>query len=457
MQGTADLFDSNDDKASIELVTSLIDQSEKVYIKKLALNDWQWSEDRNKHQGGPYIPHDDRDSGFFPPLAKKERKAGDAEIHEALFEIFWPTIDATFSQHARLVHYLSKGEETHMTRVPSDAFKGLAPASFLLICRSDEGPNPIFKAVTIDSQSATCDYLIDLFQIGPDFRSGIFIPASVHKTRASKLMLFIEEALDAYNKGLIEEFAAHHSRIPRPKELAAIAQKQYMREHGIDSFDPFKLKFPGDVIRDISRGLEYELFREFETRFRAMELVLVILGNDSSRMTVSRALTNIITEFPRIDKILLSAAQTRKSRAGASFENHIERLLIDGNIPHEVQVVIEAKKRPDFVLPSFTVYKNTSRSHMEALVLSAKTTLRERWKQVHGEIRNCDLYLATVDENIAVNAIEDMGQQGIKLVVPESLKHSDTTAYRKQDNVISFKDFFENDIRKQRLPIWTTY
>ena len=54
--------------------------------------------------------------------------------------------------------------------------------------------------------------------------------------------------------------------------------------------------------------------------------------------------------------------------------------------------------------------------------MSAKTTLRERWKQVEREKGTRDLYLTTVDENIAGNAIEDMASIGIKLVIPEKLK-----------------------------------
>jgi len=136
----------------------------------------------------------------------------------------------------------------------------------------------------------------------------------------------------------------------------------------------------------------------------------------------------------------------RKSRAGYSFEHHIASMMIDGGIPFEKQVVIEARKRPDFILPSRALYDDSVRTNKEALVLSAKTTLRERWKQVSQDIKNCDLYLATVDENIAANAIEDMASHGITLVVPESLKNSDTTEYRKQASVISFKSFFNSDI-----------
>jgi hypothetical protein len=151
---------------------------------------------------------------------------------------------------------------------------------------------------------------------------------------------------------------------------------------------------------------------------------------------------------------MLSAAQQRKSRAGYSFEHHIEAMLIDGGIPFQKQVVIEAKKRPDFILPSLALYDDGARTDREALVLSAKTTLRERWKQVHAEIRNCDLFLATVDENIAENAITDMASQGIRLVVPESLKNSDTTEYKRQESVISFEKFFSAEIKEVRWPLW---
>jgi hypothetical protein len=451
---TRDLFEEEQEDAPVDLVASLIDRADRVYVKKLALNDWQWSEDPDKHQGGAYIPKEDRDSGFFPPLNLKKRPEGKPEIREVFVDISWSALGSKYSKLARLVNYRSKGEETHLTGVPAAAFSGLAPASFLLISRKDTREDPVFSALTIDSRSASYDYLIDLFEIGPDFVSGLFEPVKILKTFQERLFEFIGRALDAYRTGRIDTFAASHSIMPKPKDLALLARTQYQAGSGIDDFNPFSLQAPGDVIREISRGTEYELFREFEIRRRSMELVQLILGNDLTAMSVEQALINIITEFPKIDRILLSAAQTRKSRAGTSFENHIEKMLADGGIPHEVQVVIEAKKRPDFILPSFELYTATKRPRVDALVLSAKTTLRERWKQVHSEIRNCDLYLATVDENIAGNAIEDMEQQGIRLVVPESLKNSDITAYRKQSNVISFKDFFENDIRKIRFPLW---
>ena len=85
------------------------------------------------------------------------------------------------------------------------------------------------------------------------------------------------------------------------------------------------------------------------------------------------------------------------------------------------------------------------------IILSAKTTLRERWKQVEREMGAGQLFLATVDETIAGNAITEMAGMGIHLVVPEKLKKSKETEYDGHKNVLSFRDFFDGEITKRLI------
>lgn len=151
---------------------------------------------------------------------------------------------------------------------------------------------------------------------------------------------------------------------------------------------------------------------------------------------------------------MLSASQQRKSRAGYSFEHHIEAMLVAGGIPFARQVVMDAKKRPDFVLPTLKHLRKPPEGAAPGLILSAKTTLRERWKQVQRELAEGRLFLATVDQSIAANAIEDMRALEIVLVVPESLKSSTNTEYVRHDNVVSFRDFFEDTLAKRSLASW---
>ena len=102
------------------------------------------------------------------------------------------------------------------------------------------------------------------------------------------------------------------------------------------------------------------------------------------------------------------------------------------------------------MLPSLVVLKSKKRTFDEAMILSAKTTLRERWKQVAMEKFNCALFLATVDDRVSSAAIDDMSNQGIHLVVPESLKKSKETCYSGKINVITFREFFDEEISSKR-------
>nr|WP_281423034.1 type II restriction endonuclease [Sphingomonas colocasiae] len=233
-----------------------------------------------------------------------------------------------------------------------------------------------------------------------------------------------------------------------------MARAQYLAQHRLPDLNPFKLDRPGDAVREISRRIEWDLFREYQRRERATALVRTVLGDRPREISAGDFIRGLVDNIGEIDRLMLSASQQRKSRAGYSFEHHIEAVLTAGNLPFAKQVVMDAKKRPDFVLPSLRQLKRPKLGSTRGIILSAKTTLRERWKQVQREMAGSELFLATVDESIAANAIEDMAALGIILVVPEGLKASSDTEYVRHPNVIGFKDFFEIEITRNRLPGW---
>jgi hypothetical protein len=217
--------------------------------------------------------------------------------------------------------------------------------------------------------------------------------------------------------------------------------------------NPFDLETPGDALREISRSIEWDLFRELQLRERAVALVRIIFGDVPEAITPSKIMRSLVDHMPEVDRLMLSASQQRKARAGQSFEHHIERMLLDGAIPFRKQVLTPTGKRPDFVLPSLPHLKKAPAGKAKGLILSAKTTLRERWKQVEREMQKSELFLATVDENVAANVINEMKSMGIHLVVPEKLKKSDETEYGRHANVLSFADFFKVEIRS-RMASW---
>jgi hypothetical protein len=356
---------------------------------------------------------------------------------------------------SRLVHYTSKGEETHLTKLAKGTFAGLAPASYLLIGKLiDPGAAPKFRCVTVEASGDEAKFLEEELSLGPDFSCEIISPSQRTAERKKRQYSFLELVIKAFFEGRLAEFSRLHATIPKPDQMASKARAIYCERNNLRSLDPFALSAPGDVLREISRNVEWELFKDFQLKARSLQLVELVVGIGPEVPSIERVITAIVDGYQEIDALMLSASQQRKSRAGTSFENHIDQMLTDGKLPFQKQVVLTDLRRPDFILPSYRVFTDRHRGKSEALVLSAKTTLRERWKQVPSEIENCELFLATVDEQIAGNAVDHMKSLGITLVVPEKLMKSDVTEYHGHSNVIDFKTFFETEIRAARMPGW---
>lgn len=425
------------------VVEDLAARSNALFLKKLSRNDTSWADDSGKHQAGFYIPRLIRESGFFPPLTIT--KPAKPHIHFASCVSFWPQTGELKQSGMR--HYSNKGPETHFTVIPHELFAGLSPASLLLAGKLIE---PINEAthwfVVIDSTSEDAEILETTLDIESDFHFGLFDPAKVAAARnlaADEAAQLIEQLHHAIRNGTLDAFIHTVSRIPAPGVIAAEAQQKFIAMTGAASLDPYQLDKPGDAIMRISRDIEYDIFKRHELRRRASEIVRLLIRD-------SDMVTSVVRGFPLLDAVFLSASQQRKTRSGRSFENHLARTLRDGRIRFEEQAVLGGR-RPDFVLPNKCVLGlRDSRPYLDALVLSAKTTLRERWKQITHERFNCAIFLATVDDRVSRQALDDMQQAGISLVVPESLKTSRETFYPGHSNVVSFRDFFDHEISKER-------
>ena len=443
----------NEPGIDAELISRLFDRCDRILVKKLSNNDRDWARFSNKHQAGVYIPHEQRDGGFFPDLEAKERDDPDAdEIRERFFTTIWPQF-GNEEKRSRLVHYTSKGQETHLTRLPKDAFADLLPASFLVMGRIERDGRYGYECLSIDSASEEADLLAEMLDLDADFLIGIYDPAQIKDEERERVLDFAEQVIAAWMAGQIDLFARENAAMPVTAELARMAREAFLATNGLEQINPFEMAAPGDALREISRSIEWDMFRDFQRRERSVDLIRAILGDEPREVTASEVIRTLIDQFPAVDALMLSASQQRKSRAGYSYEHHIEAMLAGGGIPFEKQVIIASRKRPDFILPSLAVFQKPEEHDYCGLILSAKTTLRERWKQVEREKGKQELFLTTVDENVAGNAIEDMASFGVYLVIPESLKVSKTSEYEGQKNVLSFKEFCD-EVVAPRMTAW---
>ncbi|WP_448244831.1 type II restriction endonuclease [Pseudoxanthomonas mexicana] len=423
-------------------IQSLVSSSDDLFIKKLSRNDTSWADDTGKHQAGFYIPRPIREQGFFPDLIASNPDK--PHIFHAEFNVLWPQTGETTLSGMR--HYSNKGPETHFTRLPHTLFRNLTPASLLLSGK--------FKAtiagcwywmIVLDSADEEAELLETVLDIQSGFHYALFSAAQFEE--ASRLQQddkheLIDRLQHAIRNGSLESTAREYANLPSPQIIAEDARAQWLRKHGLDHFDPWLIARPGDAIMEISRDIEFTLYRKYELRRRAAELVALLSGKGD-------LVTSVVNHFPDIDRLLLSASQQRKTRAGRSFEHHIAASLEAGGIRF-VEQAVTGGRRPDFVMPDLRTLQSRNRAPSEALVLAAKTTLRERWKQVSSERMDCEVLLATVDDRVAASTVNEMAAAGIRLVVPESLKASNETDYRTSASVISFRQFFDSELKASR-------
>jgi len=412
-----------------------ISRSSQILVKKLSRNDCSWADDPGKHQAGFYVPSSIQKSGFLPELHNTNPEK--PHILDALYNTFWPASGEM--KELALKHYTNKGPEFHCTRVPREQFSGLSPASLLI---GGKLKTPVGTAthwfIVVDSTCLEAEIIETVFSIDADFHFGLFTPDVISAVVSCEERL-IAELNAALRDGTLDRYIAG-KRLPDPADLARQAQESWLRESGLSSLDPFSMQTPGDAVMRISRDVEFSLYKQAELHQRASQAAGILLrGGDP--------VAALVRGFGALDQLFLSAAQTRKSRAGLSFEHHIKRLLVDGRIRHEAQVVLGGR-RPDFVLPTASALNDRNRT--ESLILSLKTTLRERWKQLGMERKHGAVFLATVDDRVSAPAIEEMTRNDIILVVPESLKKSKEACYAGNDGVITFYDFFQDQIRKRR-------
>ena len=81
-------------------------------------------------------------------------------------------------------------------------------------------------------------------------------------------------------------------------------------------------------------------------------------------------------------KTTMSTFQRRKSRAGTAFEHQLEFLFKGRGIRYSAQPYTEGKSKPDFIFPSIECYRDEGFPSSSLTMLGAKTTIKERWRQV---------------------------------------------------------------------------
>lgn len=151
-------------------------------------------------------------------------------------------------------------------------------------------------------------------------------------------------------------------------------------------------------------NMEYALFRAIE--------------HSRYGETISKGFATV-DDFITMANMVLNR---RKSRAGKSLEHHLAAVFDGNEIKYTAQAVTEGNKKPDFIFPSQAAYHNISFPTEKLISLAAKTTCKDRWRQVINEadrLRDKPKYLCTLQQGISPAQMDEMQAENVILVVPQ--------------------------------------
>lgn len=132
----------------------------------------------------------------------------------------------------------------------------------------------------------------------------------------------------------------------------------------------------------------------------------------------------------------------RKSRAGKSLEHHLSEILKINGLLFQEQAVTENKKKPDFIFPSQEAYHNPDFPLEKLTVLAAKTTCKDRWRQVLNEadrLRDDYKYICTLQQGISSTQMDEMEAEKVVLVVPKP--YISSYPAEKRQGILTIHDF----------------
>lgn len=223
-------------------------------------------------------------------------------------------------------------------------------------------------------------------------------------------------------------------------ELREIVWQEYLLD---------EVKFNALLMRDLHKILETpkeileRLLNKNITNKKGDELIEIIkeiCGEYSGRV------------FPYIYRLSLSNTQSRRSRAGKSFEAIIYKIYDNLGYEYDSQSKVGRKtfdilglgKKVDSILPNIKCY---AERRNKTIIGTMKTSLRERWQEVAEEIERTkipEIHLLTADESIPKSKAQEMANHNIIVVTYEWVANSTTLISMK--NIISFEEYLFEEI-----------
>lgn len=231
----------------------------------------------------------------------------------------------------------------------------------------------------------------------------------------------IEQFLSAFGIGPTETNHMIDTSAVLPETQERIAIQEFI--------DTLTVDFPlSDVMSAAARDIQNRVYNHLEYIRTNPDRKIIEWTN--TEYALFRAIEHarygdkISHGFTSVDEFITMANMVlnrRKSRAGKSLEHHLSAIFDGNDIQYTAQSVTEGNKKPDFLFPSQAAYHNATFPTDKLISLAAKTTCKDRWRQVINEadrLRGLPKYLCTLQQGISPAQMDEMQAENVILVVP---------------------------------------
>ncbi len=194
------------------------------------------------------------------------------------------------------------------------------------------------------------------------------------------------------------------------------------------------------ALDDADAALVRWLQRE-EELFRALEEVII-----REKLKAGFANVDVFISYS------LTVQNRRKSRMGYALMHHLRALFDAYNLKYKREAKTERKNRPDFLFPGETEYHDPTYDTSLLVMLAAKSTLKERWRQVLTEAdRITHKHVCTLEPAISRDQTYEMKEQKLTLVIPTILHV--TYLPEQRSALMTLKQFIEH-VKKTQKHLW---
>ncbi len=361
-----------------------VNESELAYCKFISAND---AGSTGGHQSGFYIPHNSYSLLFETPGKPGSNK-------DRFIKIKWQD---DFETDSRFIYYgTGTRNEYRLTRFgrgfPFQEDDNVG--DLLIICRMSED----YYLAFVLSADEEIENFLAAFGISAS-ETNKLIPKDTSLSIEQRLQILINQ----YIASLTVDF-------PLSNEVSSAARQIFLDLISVESFNE---AIDPDTNLVSWLDIEFQLFKSLE----------------NSRY--GSVIKNPFDSVESLVKFANTILNRRKSRAGKALENHLESMFQIFNLSYSAQPITEGRKKPDFIFPGETEYQASSFDSSKLVFLGAKTTCKDRWRQIINEAERIPTkHLFTLQQGISSNQLREMKEHNIVLVVPKAYKSSFPREFR---------------------------